>query len=564
MNTADNKLISDKNLGDKGLERLYTDIILVILFVCSILVILMPFVKIRDGNLIKTDMSYSDSWVYTDGTPATVDNIDFAKEHEISRTISSDEAEGASLCFDASNLFFKVYLNDTLIYSFEPEIYFFYGLYYGDYTHFVTLPNFDGDATIRIEYTPLIETSWSSFRDMKLANAADYFRSTVMDGIGRFTMCFVTAIIGILLVIIGLFFHTKQGSMLETCALGALAFVVSFYQSSGTGFVQVIFRDSAVPRLMEYVTLSFLPITLLLFIAAYTKHLSSIFVKIFSCVSFAIFMGIMGSLLTSAYDFKVLLPIIHANLLISAGFVVFYVIRGARNKKFKSSRYIYLIVAVSVLLLSGFVDLLRFYFEPGDTPTTGVTFGLAFFVLILGVYEILNFLDVHRKSIERDIMSKLAHVDSLTGLSNRLAFDETEREIENSEYTKACFIQMDVNYLKQVNDNYGHAEGDRQIIAAARVISESFGQIGSCFRTGGDEFFIIISGVDCELNYTKGLDSMNKSIETYNKEQNPPVPLHIAYGMSVFETGKTHVADAEKLADKRMYECKKKLKANNI
>ena len=161
-------------------------------------------------------------------------------------------------------------------------------------------------------------------------------------------------------------------------------------------------------------------------------------------------------------------------------------------------------------------------------------------------------------------MIRLARVDGLTGLSNRLSFDEAEKELSEDGSAKASLALLDINYLKTVNDLYGHSEGDRHIKAAAKIILNSFGRYGECFRIGGDEFFTIIKGEDHEKKVVEAFNTMTAEIERYNKEENPPIPLNIACGIAAYENGTNTVGEAEKLADTRMYTDKKRLKEDGI
>ena len=90
-------------------------------------------------------------------------------------------------------------------------------------------------------------------------------------------------------------------------------------------------------------------------------------------------------------------------------------------------------------------------------------------------------------------LQDVATTDSLTGLENRLAFDELLKEIarEESEPNDWTMILMDVNGLKYANDTFGHQAGDALIIAAGNVIKKVYGDQGHCFRIGGDEFAVV-------------------------------------------------------------------------
>ena len=182
-------------------------------------------------------------------------------------------------------------------------------------------------------------------------------------------------------------------------------------------------------------------------------------------------------------------------------------------------------------------------------------------MVILSVYELKTIVEINRKSAQAEIKDKLAHFDGLTGLYNRLSFTEKEAEIRSAASGEYVVIQFDINFLKKVNDNYGHAEGDRYIISAARIISESFSKYGKCYRIGGDEFFAILEGDDAQKNYDAAINDFDALVKDFNETHDLPVPLQIAHGKSEYVPGAGSLEEAEKTADKLMYDRKKLLKA---
>lgn len=101
-------------------------------------------------------------------------------------------------------------------------------------------------------------------------------------------------------------------------------------------------------------------------------------------------------------------------------------------------------------------------------------------------------------------LAKMAIEDSLTTLYNRA---ETQRRIVsalkqfNEANKKVSLIMMDIDNFKMVNDTYGHKEGDNVILGLTKVIKEvvqKHNPEASCGRWGGEEFMVVLPGVDCE------------------------------------------------------------------
>ncbi|MBR5181552.1 MAG: diguanylate cyclase [Clostridiales bacterium] len=159
-------------------------------------------------------------------------------------------------------------------------------------------------------------------------------------------------------------------------------------------------------------------------------------------------------------------------------------------------------------------------------------------------------------------MKNLAYSDALTDVKNKTAYDETIRYID--EHIKAgsaefAVIMCDLNYLKIINDNYGHKAGDQALKRAAEILCQAF-PMSTVFRIGGDEFVVIPSGFE----YTKleerletlklMLDEEKQSSDEINKQ------VSISVGTSVFDREKDNsYQEVFERADKNMYENKKRI-----
>ena len=120
---------------------------------------------------------------------------------------------------------------------------------------------------------------------------------------------------------------------------------------------------------------------------------------------------------------------------------------------------------------------------------------------------------------------------------------------------------VDLNYLKDINDAYGHDVGDMAIIKLVSMICETF-TLSPVYRVGGDEFVVICRGKDfIRISYlisvfkTKVAESSN-GVETHDGEH-----ISAAIGYSLFDKTKDKgVCDVFKRADKAMYENKREIK----
>ena len=114
-------------------------------------------------------------------------------------------------------------------------------------------------------------------------------------------------------------------------------------------------------------------------------------------------------------------------------------------------------------------------------------------------------------------------LDALTGLLNRVAFDNRLQEIfsqghhayrrKDDEESRVLAL-IDIDHFKEVNDQFGHLLGDEVLVQLSRLMSSSFRGNDLVFRFGGEEFVVILR--DCSLEYAhKILDRFRKKASAY-------------------------------------------------
>ena len=186
------------------------------------------------------------------------------------------------------------------------------------------------------------------------------------------------------------------------------------------------------------------------------------------------------------------------------------------------------------------------------------------------VYERYNdLLEAHHElTASREEAKKLeilANEDGLTGVHNKIAYNaEVERinkQIENGEKVNFAIVMIDLNYLKDTNDSYGHDTGDVALIKLAGFVSDIF-KLSPVYRVGGDEFVVICRGKDFQ-KVANHVDELKRKISKSIKNTDVHDADHIsaAVGYSTFNSKTDKVVDdVFKRADRAMYENKRELK----
>ena len=162
-------------------------------------------------------------------------------------------------------------------------------------------------------------------------------------------------------------------------------------------------------------------------------------------------------------------------------------------------------------------------------------------------------------------MNELANKDALTGIRNKNAYDNEvkrlEMDLEKSEFAFGIAM-IDLNFLKKLNDTYGHDQGNYAIRKLCRLVCNTF-EHSPVFRIGGDEFVVILKGRDLE-NVEALVNDFNETIDGNEKNDklDPWERVSAAIGTAFYDRDKDScVDDVFKRADKAMYERKKEMKA---
>lgn len=128
-----------------------------------------------------------------------------------------------------------------------------------------------------------------------------------------------------------------------------------------------------------------------------------------------------------------------------------------------------------------------------------------------------------KNALEHHAVKQLALKDHLTSLGNRANYHETlARLISNANRTQEGFalLVIDMDRFKQINDTFGHYEGDSVLMAMADVMRHSLRDTDYAFRFGGDEFCCLLPSSDASTN-----DLIALRIQHY-MAQNPVLARH--------------------------------------
>ncbi len=174
----------------------------------------------------------------------------------------------------------------------------------------------------------------------------------------------------------------------------------------------------------------------------------------------------------------------------------------------------------------------------------------------------LAYANARKMEIIRRNEAQLEHAnsfDSLTGLYNRRRFErEIDRLSRTSPPTDVCLVMCDLDGLKLINDNLGHAQGDLAIFGTAEILRSCMRENDIIARLGGDEFAALM--IECSQDIVDSLkERLDRSLEKFNLG-NPDLQIDFSLGFSPVFSSSQNFQEMLKQADDRMYQEKRKKK----
>lgn len=168
--------------------------------------------------------------------------------------------------------------------------------------------------------------------------------------------------------------------------------------------------------------------------------------------------------------------------------------------------------------------------------------------------------DIEKKENQINKLSVESFKDGLTHVGNKAAYLQKAKELENTTKDYAL-VMVDINDLKQINDQFGHKAGDVYIKGCCQIICDTF-KHSPIYRIGGDEFIIVISNNEDYINrfelFTKLETTFNESYNNTDKE--PWARFSASAGLAESASDDFSVDLVFKRADKAMYEAKSNFK----
>lgn len=285
------------------------------------------------------------------------------------------------------------------------------------------------------------------------------------------------------------------------------------------GFVYSFFDD-----LITYIIFTFSPIVPIFLSLSFKKFKSIKIILIVLIFNFLIQLLIFTDYFYISFDnmfyLKNLLIVYEITFIICSFYAYENIILMC--KAYQSKKTYVLTLTFIVILVSIFMEMFN-----GEIYITWMT-GTSSTIILYSYY-----------------CSLINKLDPLTHLLNRRCFNNKIKSIKNN----CIILYLDLNNFKEINDTYGHIYGDIILKEISKIINITFSKYGSCYRTGGDEFCIILEKNTLITDIL--IDKFNNNIIL--QRVNSPLLPNVAVGYSLFDKNKKTIEKALEEADTMMY-----------
>ena len=157
--------------------------------------------------------------------------------------------------------------------------------------------------------------------------------------------------------------------------------------------------------------------------------------------------------------------------------------------------------------------------------------------------------------LQAEKLKAIASTDSLTGLLNRRAARERFERLyqqSNRAPTPLSLLLIDIDHFKQINDRYGHLEGDRIIVGVADVIQSTLRSVDLGVRWGGEEFVVLVPNTHLDQAVILA-NKLRNALKAQSLDKMGVITA--SFGVTEYHPGDTEEA-MMKRADKALYNAK--------
>lgn len=435
--------------------------------------------------------------------------------------------------------------------------------------HFIPLPENSAGHNVTVVITCGDRAAFTSLDPVIIVDSEYVFTNFASDHMMEFVTGVFLTILGLLVLVFMLILlvREKSYSTWDLMCIGVFSILIGTWILCNSKAIELVTEQYALFTNLEYDTLylAIVPFSVMFYLQVEddASRWKKILMRI-QILAVGLFFAVALVLqLTHLIFISTVLPVFHFLLVASA---MTFLICGSHGKAVISDAGKLIYAGTICFITSAVADLLIFVIQKyilitNDSFTYSLMpYGALLMVMFLIFSYLISFSDATVVLSENRALEKAAYLDPLTSLNNRAYAEKLFRNYSDSD-KPFLIVSLDINGLKNINDNFGHAYGDKLLKTFADILRECFDDAQIfLIRMGGDEFMIFSEEQDAD-KIEKGLVQMNR--ECQKASDRFPIPVRASYGtahsIELYDQENSELSKAERvysLADSRMYQMK--------
>lgn len=383
-----------------------------------------------------------------------------------------------------------------------------------------------------------------------------------------FTIVFFSVMLAVTVVLLELYIAGKKASVgggSQLLFLSTFTLIAALWVFSGSQLID--FFGFSITKITYINELSYMvliiPAVMYIYVSAISfKNITRVWVLFLYVITIAELIAYALNVI-SLSDTRIVTHIIFA-----VSMIITIVVTMTDFIRFKSEKSFVVFSAYFVMYSLLLLEVFRYYVYHGDkSETPFFQVGMIAFVIIIATSTVRKGLSLLIETVQISNLKRMAVEDSLTGLGSRAAYEAELIKLHGDRFRgkKYRVIFVDINGLKEINDENGHNAGDDAIKTVANSIKDVFdNEDYKKFRIGGDEF-VIFAQADGSSDPDMA-SKIRERLEFYNNEKGKNYSVAIGEYVDVLGVGPhgdgTDFAEFVKKADELMYKNKAEIKGN--
>lgn len=528
-------------------------ILVVAIFAVVVFVVKINYSTNYSSSLLTADKDYlSNLWFYSNGD-VVEENDNFHDSTTIYTVIPDDVVTRNVMSVRLTDLSMRVYIDNELYasYCIEDE-----GTIVANMgTVFVRLPVDSAGKTIGVQFD-CEDGTGEELPEIYLSSSAGILNEDIENII--VTSVFVGLMLTVSLCLTVLFlvdFAKRKEIAIQLLLVSSVTFLSAVWVLVNSSIVDIFSVGVVGSTFVSFLTLMILPYPLLLYV-----HITCRSLKKGTAVTCGLcVLNIIVQLILYAANVVSLTRLVTSTHIVLLITLLVAVIASAKEYHDKKSERAFVtfcsMLVVYVLLAFEFVN--HYINKQLHSGRVFFQMGMLLFIVFLASGTIKNLIEARLESTKLELYKKMSLEDSLTGLGSRAAYEAEIIELGNVSHIGEDIgvLFMDINFLKLINDTEGHLEGDRAIEVTANAIKKALLKVsGKAFRTGGDEFIVIIRDT---FEAETVASMVNREISEYITSEGKRLSVSIGIITGTIEYGtdvtKTNILSLVAKADANMY-----------